>query len=113
MSREIPAQPRCTNCAHVLAVREDDRGRDVVTCARDECECVPVGWADVIRYALAHTGGVVKTSTVTRHSATHRDASEARAMLDRMTAEGYLTEPTKDGRVYVWHVTGKGREAVE
>lgn len=74
---------------------------------------LPGYWEATLRYAVKNTKGVVKTSTVTRHTATHKDAQEAREMLGRMVAAGYLTEPKKVGQVYVWNVTDKGREAVE
>lgn len=70
-------------------------------------------WADIIRYALKHTKGEVRTSTVTRHVCPGMDAQEAKAVLDSMTAAGYLTEPERAGQVYVRHVTERGREAVQ
>lgn len=114
MSRQLMARSECRDCVHVVDIQEDEQGRDVITCDRDTCGgCVPVAWAHIIRYALKHTKGVVKTSTITRHVYEDMDAQEAKAVLDSMTAAGYLTEPERVGQVYVRHVTDKGREAVE
>lgn len=114
MSRQLMARSECRDCVHVVAIEEDDQGRDRITCDRDTCEgCVPVVWADIIRYALKHTKGIVKTSTITRHVDTGMDASTARVVLASLVEEGYLTEPEKVGQVYVWRVTERGREAVQ
>lgn len=66
-----------------------------------------------IVYALANTKGVVKTSMVINHIRPGVDSKTVREMLDHMAAIGLLTPGEKKGQVYVWHVTDKGREAVE
>ena len=66
-----------------------------------------------IVYALVNTGGAIKTSTVVRHIRPGMDSKAVREMLDHMAAIGLLTPGEKEGQVYVWHVTDKGREAVE
>lgn len=73
---------------------------------------LPRSWKATLRYAVRNRKGVVKTSTVTRHTA-NMTSQEARRMLGHMVAAGYLTEPEKVGQIYVWHVTEKGREVVE
>lgn len=70
-------------------------------------------WREIIACALRRSRGEVKTSTVTRHVCPGMDAQEAKAVLDSMTAAGYLTEPERVGQVYVRHVTDRGREAVQ
>lgn len=71
---------------------------------------IPDTWSTILAFAAKGRGQEIKTSTVKRLLKV--DNSEARLILDRMQASGYLTEPVKPHQVYVWRITDKGREAI-
>ncbi len=69
-------------------------------------------WEDILCYAVYKNKNVVKTSTVTQHVRKGMNATEAKAVLDSMTAAGYLSEPVKTGQVFTRRVTAMGRGLV-
>lgn len=77
---------------------------------------IPQVWTDALTFAVKKNRGFLKVSSLKNHVRKGQmNADEARAILDRMTIDGYLVQLPKEGRggVHLWEVTDKGREAVQ